>query len=127
MKTLKTLVLSLFLITALAALALSAAAWYWTEQPVALSAERIDYVVEAGSRPRTIAQLMNKSGISINEDAFVILAQLSGNDKTLQAGAYEAVRGVTPRTLTDRLATGTAEKRRVGKEGGRKGQAQGWT
>src|SRR3546814_7528902 len=49
---------------------------------------------------------MNKSGISINEDAFVLLARLSGNDTQLQAGAYEAVRGDTPRSLLERMAHG---------------------
>src|SRR3546814_6553984 len=57
------------------------------------SSDRIDYLVEPGSRPRTIAQTMNKAGIHVNEDAFVILARLTGQDKQLQAGAYEAVQG----------------------------------
>jgi UPF0755 protein len=113
MKKLKTIILSLFLIAALGALALSAAAWYWTEQPVELSAERVDYVVESGSRPRSIAQLMNKAGIRINQDAFVILARLTGNDTQLQAGAYEAVRGDTPRSLMERMANGDMTQTRL--------------
>ncbi|MGB3289808.1 MAG: endolytic transglycosylase MltG [Burkholderiaceae bacterium] len=113
MKKLKIFILSLFLLAALAALAISAAAWYWTEQPVELAAERVDYVVEAGSRPRSIAQVMNKAGIHINEDAFVILARLTGNDKQLQAGAYEAVRGDTPRHLMERMANGDMTQTRL--------------
>src|SRR3546814_7101237 len=94
-------------------MASSEASWYWTEQPVAMSAARVNCVVEAGSRPRTIAQLMKKSGISINEDAFVILARLSGNDTQLQAGAYEAVRGDKPRRLLERMANGEMTQTRL--------------
>src|SRR3546814_19850480 len=56
---------------------------------------------------------MNKSGISINEDAFVILARLSGNETQLQAGAYEAVRGDTPRSLLERMANGDMTQTRL--------------
>src|SRR3546814_16662339 len=70
------------------------------------SSDRIDYLVEPGSRPRTIAQTMNKAGIHVNEDAFVILARLTGQDKQLQAGAYEAVQGDSPRVLLERMASG---------------------
>lgn len=106
MKKFKLIVLYLLLLVAIAATGLSAAAWYWVEHPVAMDSERVDYVVESGSRPRSIARLMNKSGIHINEMAFVALARLTGRDILLKAGAYEAVRGDTPRTLLERMANG---------------------
>ncbi|SHH86896.1 endolytic transglycosylase MltG [Pollutimonas bauzanensis] len=102
----KLFILYLLLLLAIIATGLSAAAWYWVEHPVAMDSERVDYVVESGSRPRSIARLMNKSGIHFNEDAFVALARLSGRDILLKAGAYEAVRGDTPRTLLERMANG---------------------
>lgn len=106
MKKLKTIFLYLLLFAAIGATALSAAAWYWVGHPLELDADRIDYIVESGTRPRGIAQLMNKAGIHIHEDGFVLLARLTGRDKLLKAGAYEAVRGDTPRTLLERMATG---------------------
>lgn len=106
MSKLKSFILYTLLLLAIAATGLSAVAWYWVERPVSMDAERVDYVVEPGSRPRTIAQLMNKSGIQINEDAFAVLARLTGRDTLIKAGAYEAVRGDTPRTLLERMANG---------------------
>jgi len=106
MSKLKSFILYTLLLLAIVATGLSAAAWYWVEHPVAMDAERVDYVVERGSRPRTIAQLMNKSGIQINEDAFAVLARITGRDTLIKAGAYEAVRGDTPRTLLERMANG---------------------
>lgn len=113
MKKLKTFSLYLLLAAALLATAISGGAWYWTEHPVALDADRIDYVVEPGSGPRSIARVMNQAGIDINEDAFVMLARLTGNDKRLQAGAYEAVQGDTPRILLERMATGDMTQTRL--------------
>ncbi len=113
MKKLKLIILYLLLAAALTAMAISAAAWYWVERPVALDAERVDYVVEPGSRPRTIAQVMNKAGIRINDDAFVALARLTGRDKQLQAGAYEAVKGDSPRVLLERMVSGDMTQTRL--------------
>ncbi|NYT60965.1 endolytic transglycosylase MltG [Alcaligenaceae bacterium] len=106
MRKFKLVVLYLLLLLAIAATGLSAAAWYWVQHPVAMDNQRVDYVVEPGSRPRTIAQLMNKSGIHINETGFVALARLSGRDTLLKAGAYEAIQGDTPRILLERMANG---------------------
>ncbi|PLC54200.1 aminodeoxychorismate lyase [Pollutimonas nitritireducens] len=109
----KSFVLYTLLLLALIATGLSGAAWYWVERPVAMDTERVDFVVESGSRPRTIAQLMNKSGIKINEDAFVALARLTGRDTLIKAGAYEAVRGDTPRALLERMANGDMSQTQI--------------
>src|SRR3546814_19316214 len=91
----------------------------------------MEYTVASGTGLRGIARLMNRQGIDINENAFVALARLSGRDKSLKAGAYEAQRGDTPWTLLERMANGDvtqarltllegwtrSEERRVGKEG----------
>lgn len=113
MKKFKLICLYLLLALALAATALSGYAWYWTERPVTLDGDRVDYIVEAGSRPRSIAQAMNIAGVQINEDGFVLLARLTGQDKLLQAGAYEAVTGDTPRTLLQRMASGDMTQTRL--------------
>lgn len=113
MKTFKKFCLYLLFAFALIATGISGGAWYWTERPVSMDHEKVDYVIESGSRPRSIAQVMNTAGIHINEDAFVLLARLSGNDKRLQAGAYEAVRGDSPRRLLERMADGDMSQTRL--------------
>ncbi len=89
-------------------------AWYWAKkQPVSMNAERIDYVVPAGSGPRAIARSMQQAGIDIQEDAFVWMARLSGLDTSLQAGAYEAVRGDTPWMVMERMSSGNMLQTRL--------------
>jgi len=110
-------VASLFLYALLACVLLAAAggwaAWHWAHSPVELAAPRIDYLVEVGSRPRTVAQAMRKAGIRINEEAFVWLARISGSDKLIKAGAYETAPGDTPLTLLARMASGEMTQTRI--------------
>jgi UPF0755 protein len=106
MKKLKKIVLWFLLLVLLVVAGAAAAAWYWAHNPVALGADRVDYLVESGNRPRTIAQIMNRAGIKVNEDAFVVMARLSGRDVLIKAGAYEAAQGDTPWKLLERMANG---------------------
>lgn len=88
--------------------------WWWVMQrAVPMQAERIDYIIEAGSGPKTIARQMREAGISLDENQFVWLARLTEKDKQLQAGAYEAVQGDTLWTLLERMAQGDMLQTRI--------------
>lgn len=113
MKKFKKFSLLTLLILSLAGLFACAGAWYWTERPVAMDGERIDYLVEAGNGPADIARVMNDAGIHIHTRGFSLLARLSGQDKQLKAGAYEARRGDTPITLLQRMANGDMTQSRL--------------
>jgi UPF0755 protein len=113
MKKLRKAVSYLLLLAVLALAAAAAGAWYWANAPMELASKQIDYIVEQGSRPRAIALLMNQAGIKVNEDAFVIMARLSGRDKLLKAGAYEAQRGDSPWMLLERMANGDMTQTRI--------------
>jgi len=95
----------ILLLAAIAAGLLGSAYWGW-QRPVPMAGEVADYVVDPGSTPRQIVQAMQGAGIRIHPDAFVALARLSGLDKQLKAGAYEARRGDTPWRLLERMANG---------------------
>lgn len=109
----KTILLYFTLVLVLIAGAAAGAAWYWTEKPLSLADERVDYIIESGSTPRSVARVLNQSGVAIHEDAFVLLARLTGQDVQIQAGAYEATRNDTPRTLLNRMASGDMLQTRI--------------
>lgn len=113
MKTLKSLIISLVLLALVGAVAIGAGAWYWVNSPVAVSDDRIVFTVEPGNRLRTIAQRMNQAGIAVQEDAFVLLGRFTGHDTSVQAGAYEALRGDTPLVLLERMARGEMVQTRL--------------
>lgn len=95
----------IFCLTAVA-VAIATAAWWGWKRPVPMRTPVVDYLIDAGSTPRQIAMAMRNAGIDIQPEAFVWLARLSGRDKWLKAGAYEAREGETPWTLLNRMANG---------------------
>lgn len=105
--------LAAVLLLALIGAGLSAYAWYWTRQPVDMQAERIRYTVEPGSGMRGIARTLNEAGVSVHADGLVGLARLSGLDKQIKAGAYEAQRGDSPLRLLERMARGEMVQARL--------------
>lgn len=113
MSTLQKVFLYFTLALLVAAGAVAGAAWYWTEKPVTMAEERVDYIIEAGSTPRSVARALNKAGIGMHEDAFVLMARLTGQDVHIKAGAYEAVQGDTPRVLLERMASGDMLQTRI--------------
>lgn len=114
MKKLVSLLLWIVLPLLLAVAAAVGGAWYWAvERPAPMNAPRIDFIVEQGSGVRAVARLLNQSGITMHEDAFVLLARLSERDKHLKAGAYEVVQGDTPWTILERLANGDMLQTRI--------------
>lgn len=98
----------------LAAAAAAYGVWWWVmERPVPMTAERVDYVVEAGSGPKAMARTMKEAGIAVDEQQFALLARLTEQDTLLQAGAYEAVRGDTLWRLLERMAQGDMMQTRL--------------
>lgn len=89
-------------------------AWWWVmERVVPMQTEQVDYIVEAGAGPKSIARTMRQAGIDIDEQQFVLLARLTEQDKLLQAGAYEAEQGDTMWSLLQRMAQGDMMQTRL--------------
>lgn len=89
-----------------AAAVIAGAAWWGWQRPVPMTAPVVDYLIDSGSTPRQIVQIMQEAGIQIEADSFVLMARFSGRDKLLKAGAYEARQGDTLWVLLERMANG---------------------
>jgi len=109
----RALVLLFVVVPLLLAAAGSAAAWLWLSRPLALPAERVDFIVAPGSSPLAVARTLNEAGVPVHEQAFVWLARLSGRDRLLKAGGYEAARGDSVWNLLERMARGDMTQRQV--------------
>lgn len=97
----------LFILLLILVLSLVGFAYWWVfERPVPMQSTLIDYAIEPGSSPRSIANLMHSSGIEIMPDVFVLAARASGRDKLLKAGAYEVKQGDTMWQMLERMANG---------------------
>jgi len=94
-------------------LVLVAAAYVWAiQRPVALQAPRVDVRIEPGG-VRDVVRQINQAGVALHEEAFVLMARLSGYDTQLKAGAYEFVAGDTPWTILARVANGDMRQTRI--------------
>jgi UPF0755 protein len=83
-----------------------AVGWAWMNNPVKLSAERVDFVVDPGQNARAVARTLNAAGVHVWETGFVWMARLMERDKLIKAGGYQAIRGDTPWRILLRLARG---------------------
>lgn len=78
-----------------------------------LKADRIDFVVDPGSSPRTVARVLNDAGVPVWEPGFIWMARLSELDKQMKAGGYQAINGDSPWKLLERLARGDMTQRQI--------------
>jgi UPF0755 protein len=106
------LLLVLLILVVGAALACGSA-WVWMHKPMHVSAERVDFVVDPGSSPRGVAKTLQAAGVPLWEDGFVWMARLSGRDKLIKAGGYQAIDGDSPWLLLERLARGDMSQRQI--------------
>src|SRR5690554_1443181 len=113
MRKFKAFILLMLATTVLVLAAAAGYAWHWVQAAVDMNAERIQYVAEPGSGVRAIARAMNAAGIQVNADGLTVLARVSGLDKQIKAGAYEAQRGDTPQRLLERMAAGDMVQARL--------------
>jgi peptidoglycan lytic transglycosylase G len=91
---------------ALAALSVAAGAWWWLAQPLALPSSPFVFDVKSGSTLKAVARDLTAAKVLSSEWPLVALARLRGVDRTIKAGNYEIVEGVTLPGLLRRLTQG---------------------
>jgi UPF0755 protein len=97
----------------LAALATGAAAWWWVQQPLRLSASTVDLSIEPGTLPRAVAVAVRDAGVDVDPRLLYAWFRVSGQGQRIKAGSYELERGITPERLLDKLARGDVSLRAV--------------
>ena len=104
---------TVFLIAALAALAVGGAALWWLYQPLRLNAPTVDLSIEPGTLPRGVAQAVADAGVDVNPALLYAWFRLSGQGRLIKAGSYELEAGITPHRLLAKLARGEEALRAV--------------
>jgi UPF0755 protein len=79
---------------------------WWLAQPLSLPQSPYAFDVRAGASLRTVARDLTAAGIVADERVLVALARWRGVDRTIKAGNYEIVTGITLPQLLDRLTQG---------------------
>jgi UPF0755 protein len=83
-----------------------AAALWWLQHPLELRHDAVELSIEPGTPPREVAQGWVQAGVATQPRLLYEWFRWSGQSRAIRAGSYEIERGVTPRTLLDKMVRG---------------------
>lgn len=93
-------------VAVLLALAAAVGGYYWATRPLALSAATVDVTIQPRSTVRGVTAQLDRGGVPVEPDLFVLMTRLLGLQSRLKSGNYEFKTGVTPYEVLQKLALG---------------------
>jgi UPF0755 protein len=100
----KCLALGVVVVVVLAAAV--AGGYYWATQPVALASNVVDVTILPHSSVRGVTLQLNRGGVPVAPEPFVLMTRVLGLQSRLKSGNYEFKAGVTPYQVLQKLALG---------------------
>jgi UPF0755 protein len=73
----------------------------------------LDVAIAPGTSARALAKQLTRAGIEAPDWALFAYFRLSGDSRRIQAGSYEFMPGLTPKTLLDKLVRGDQAFRQI--------------
>ncbi len=104
-RLLRTLFKLLFLLIVLA-VAAAGGAWWWLQQPLTLSAPKVEVSVPNGASLRTAANRAVQGGVKLPAELLYAYFRVKGHEQTIKPGEYEVTQGMTAGDLLDKLIRG---------------------
>ncbi|RKP52582.1 endolytic transglycosylase MltG [Trinickia fusca] len=101
----KCLALGVVVLVLLAA-AGAAGGYYWATSPVSLSAPVVDVTIQPRSSVRSVTVQLNRGGVPVAPEPFVLMTRVLRLQSKLKSGNYEFKAGVTPYEVLQKLALG---------------------
>jgi UPF0755 protein len=93
------------IVVALAAAAI-AGGYHWANTPISLTPPELDVTVKPHSSLRSVTLQLNRGGVPVEPELFVIMTRLLGLQSQLKSGNYEFKSGVTPYEVLQKLSRG---------------------
>src|SRR5579864_7262467 len=94
---------SILVVLAAAAIA---GGYHWANSPLDLTPAQLDVTVKPHSSLRSVTLQLNRGGVPVEPELFVIMARLLGLQSELKSGNYEFKTGVTPYEVLQKVARG---------------------
>lgn len=101
----KTLLLRIFVLVSVAAVALVAAAWWLAQRPLEVSTP-VNFEVERGFTMRQAARAAHAAGVPASPQTLYWIARVTGKAGRIVAGGYEVTSGMSALEVVDRLHRG---------------------
>ena len=81
--------------------------WWWTTQPLALAADKVEIAVPQGASLRAAARKAVEGGVRVPADLLYAYFRYANDPaQPIKPGDYEVTRGMTPRALLSKLERG---------------------
>jgi UPF0755 protein len=80
--------------------------YYWATSPVALTAPVLDVTIAPKSSVRSVTTQLNRAGVPVAPQPFVLMTRVLGLQSQLKSGNYEFKNGITPYDVLQKLALG---------------------
>ncbi|MCC8391416.1 endolytic transglycosylase MltG [Paraburkholderia sp. MMS20-SJTR3] len=92
-------------VVVLAAAAIAAGS-YWATRPLELTPAQLDVTVKPHSSLRSVALQLNRGGVPVEPELFILMTRLLGLQSELKSGNYEFKSGITPYDVLQKIARG---------------------
>ncbi|TDN70113.1 endolytic transglycosylase MltG [Paraburkholderia sp. BL10I2N1] len=105
MSLLKKCLIAGVILVALAAAAV-AGVYHWATSPIDLTPAQLDVTIKPHSSVRSVTLQLNRGGVPVEPELFVLMTRVLGLQSQLKSGNYEFKAGITPYEVLQKLARG---------------------
>ena len=81
-------------------------AYHWATTPVPLATPQLDVTIKPHSSLRSVTAQLNRGGVPVEPELFVMMTRVLGLQSALKSGNYEFKQGITPYDVLQKIARG---------------------
>jgi len=93
-------------IVAMLAAAVAGGVYYWANRPMTLTPTELDVTIKPHSTLRSVSTQLNRGGVPVEPELFVLMTRALGLSAQLKSGNYAFRSGVTPYEVLQKIARG---------------------
>ncbi|MDR5854517.1 endolytic transglycosylase MltG [Caballeronia sp. LZ062] len=94
------------LLAAILAAAVAGGVYYWANRPMPLSPAELDVTIKPHSSLRSVSAQLNRGGVPVEPELFVLMTRVLGLSAQLKSGNYAFKSGITPYEVLQKIARG---------------------
>ncbi|BAN23145.1 aminodeoxychorismate lyase [Caballeronia insecticola] len=93
-------------LVAMLAAAVAGGVWWWANRPMELSTPELDVTIKPHSSLRSVSAQLNRGGVPVEPQLFVLMTRALGLSAQLKSGNYAFKSGITPYEVLQKIARG---------------------
>ncbi|SAK77738.1 aminodeoxychorismate lyase [Caballeronia hypogeia] len=94
------------MLAATLAAAVAGGVWWWANRPLELATPELDVTIKPHSSLRSVSAQLNRGGVPVEPELFVLMTRALGLSAQLKSGNYAFKTGVTPYEVLEKIARG---------------------